>query len=109
MRLILHNLLDNALKYSSKGGLVDIVLKNTGDEAILQVTDTGRGMNPEELRKAFDPFYRGSENEVGGTGLGLHLVKQLVEAHGGQVEATSEGPERGSRFLVRLPIAKQAP
>ncbi len=50
MRLILHNLLDNALKYSSKGGLVDIVLKNTGDEAILQVTDTGRGMNPEVLR-----------------------------------------------------------
>ncbi len=104
MRLILHNLLDNALKYSRKGDRVDVGLKNTGDEAVLSVTDTGRGMSSEELDSAFDPFYRGPENKVGGTGLGLHLVKELVEAHGGRVEASSEGRDRGSLLLVRLPI-----
>ncbi len=104
MRLVLHNLLDNALKYSRKGDRVDVELKNTGDEALLSVTDTGRGMSSEELNSAFDPFYRGPDNTAGGTGLGLHLVKELVEAHGGRVEASSEGPDCGSVLLVRLPI-----
>lgn len=109
MRLILHNLLDNALKYSSKGDRVEIGLRNTGNEAVLRVVDTGRGMDSEELEEVFNPFYRGSDKKVGGTGLGLHLVKELVEAHGGHVEAVSDGRQLGSRFVVRFPLSKRDP
>jgi signal transduction histidine kinase len=64
-------------------------------------------MNPDELDKAFLPFWRGSDHATGGTGLGLHLVRELVLAHGGSVSATSGGPGAGSEFLVRLPLKAQ--
>ena len=66
-------------------------------------------MDHDEVTNAFVPFYRGFNSKVGGTGLGLHLVKELVEAHGGTVEALSRGLGKGSVFNVRLPIRKTLP
>ncbi len=108
MRLILHNLLDNGMKYSSRGDFVEVTLQRNGNEALLSVSDSGSGMDDDEVASAFAPFYRGSNSKVGGTGLGLHLVKELVEAHGGTVKASSRSGE-GSRFDVRLPIRKALP
>ncbi len=109
IRLVLRNLLDNALKYSSTGDRVDIDLRCVEDRAELRVTDTGAGMKEEEVAHVFDRFYRGNSSEhVGGAGLGLHLVQQLVAAHGGTVEAYSAGPGSGSAFTVRLPCKEHA-
>lgn len=103
LQLVLHNLLDNAVKHSPRGGQVQVQLGVDGADAVLSVRDHGDGMDSEELRHAFAPFWRGRNAATGGTGLGLHLVRELVAAHGGTVEARSDGPGRGSEFRVRLP------
>jgi signal transduction histidine kinase len=103
MQLVLRNLLDNAIKYSNKGTRVQIELRLDGSDIVLDVEDQGRGMDADELRHAFTPFWRGKDAATGGSGLGLHLVRELVAAHGGSVQARSDGPGRGSEFTVRLP------
>ena len=106
MQLILRNLLDNALKYTPAGGQVVVhASADAGAEAArITVTDSGRGMDHNELQHAFAPFWRGSDIASGGTGLGLHLVRQLLREHGGTVTASSAGRDRGSVFTVRLPL-----
>jgi signal transduction histidine kinase len=109
LQLVLRNLLDNAIKYSAAGGTVSVALAARGPEADIRVRDEGRGMDADELAHAFVPFWRGSDNATGGTGLGLHLVHELVQAHGGSVAAASPGRGRGAEFTVRLPLRGGVP
>ena len=104
VQLVLRNLLDNAIKYSPPGGRVALRLAVDGDSANIDVADQGRGLDAQELAHAFEPFYRGSDIASGGAGLGLHLVHELVAAHGGSVAASSAGRDRGASFRVRLPL-----
>jgi signal transduction histidine kinase len=103
---VVANLLENAVKYTEPGGTVIVTLESNGRDAICRVRDTGVGIAPDALPHVFDPFVR--ENVVGirskqGSGVGLMLVRTLVELHGGHVEATSAGRGKGSEFVVRLP------
>ncbi len=103
---IVANLLNNAAKFTPSGGRIELTLRAVGDELQLQVSDNGIGMNQDTLEHAFDLFVqaeRGSDRRQGGLGLGLALVKKLVQLHGGRITASSDGPQRGSRFLVQLP------
>lgn len=104
---VLSNLLDNAVKYTHQGGIT-VTLRCSGEEAAVSVCDTGIGLETDALDGLFDPFWQadgGHERRQGGLGLGLALVRRLVELHGGTVEAESDGPGRGSCFTVRLPAA----
>jgi len=98
----LENLLDNAIKYSSSGTQVSVVVGMGEGQVCVAVRDQGTGIDPDDLPRVFDRFYRGRQN-VQGTGLGLALVKAAAEAHGGTVAVTST-PGRGSTFFLRLPI-----
>jgi signal transduction histidine kinase/DNA-binding response OmpR family regulator len=105
---ILTNLMDNALKYTPEGGRVDIRVEPQGDDGIFEIADTGVGMPPDVLAHAFDLFFqadRPSDRSEGGLGIGLTLVRHLVELHGGSIEVASSGPGKGSRFTVRFPGA----
>lgn len=109
---ILSNLLNNAAKYMQASGT--IVLRATIDQAhaVFSVKDSGIGLTSEALPKLFNLFSRvhdGMESAPSGLGIGLALVRQLVELHGGTVSATSPGPNRGSEFIVRLPLNGSAP
>jgi signal transduction histidine kinase len=103
LQLILHNLLDNAIKYSAPGSRVSVRLRRDGDAFAVTVRDQGRGMSSEELEHAFQPFWRGKDTASGGVGLGLHLTRELARAHGGSVAGSSEGRGRGAEFVLRLP------
>jgi CheY-like chemotaxis protein len=103
---ILINLVGNALKYTPAGGSIDIRVHPEGDDSVVEITDTGVGMSPEALAHAFDLFFqadRAPERTQGGLGIGLSLARQLVELHGGSVQAASDGEGCGSRFTVRFP------
>jgi signal transduction histidine kinase len=103
MRRVLANLLDNALKYTPPGGRVTLATRATEDAVIFTVRDTGIGIPAEELPRIWERLYRGDKSRSArGLGLGLSLVKAIVEAHGGVVTVESE-PERGSTFALRLP------
>ena len=110
---VLVNLLTNAAKYSPTGGEVLLALGREGDRAVVRVRDWGRGIAPEVLPRIFDLFVQGpvppGEGPSSGRGIGLALARRLVELHGGTIEARSEGPGRGSEFVVRLPLAATAP
>jgi signal transduction histidine kinase len=100
------NLIDNAVKYTPSGGRVDILVERGADEAILRVRDTGPGIPADELPRIFDRLFRGDTSRTErGLGLGLSLVKAVVEAHGGRVNVVSE-PGRGSVFTVSLPLGR---
>ena len=102
------NLLNNAAKYSDRPGHIQLDATRQGSEVVVSVKDTGIGVDAGQLPTLFDLFSqvdRASERSQGGLGIGLHLVKKLVELHGGLVEACSEGLGKGSKFVVRLPIA----
>lgn len=101
------NLLNNAAKYSDQGGQIQLTAKTLGGEVVVSVKDTGVGIPPAMLPKVFDLFTqvdRSLEKSQGGLGIGLTLVKRLVEMHGGGVAAHSEGSGKGSIFTVRLPV-----
>jgi PAS domain S-box-containing protein len=103
----LWNLLSNAVKYSDRGGRIWLTVRREGDEAVISVKDTGVGIPAAMLPRVFDMFTqvdRSLEKSQGGLGVGLTIVKRLVEMHGGTVEAHSEGHGMGSEFVVRLPI-----
>jgi len=103
---VVGNLVDNAIKYSQEGGRIDVSLALENDEAVLRVHDTGIGMDAAMLANAFELFSQAErplDRASGGLGLGLALVKRLVELHGGRVEASSAGSNQGSEFTVRLP------
>ncbi|HVJ79734.1 MAG TPA: PAS domain S-box protein, partial [Planctomycetia bacterium] len=104
---VVFNLLNNAVKYTDAGGRIELVVGREEDDAFIRVRDNGSGMKPELIPKVFDLFTQGErtlDRSQGGLGLGLTLVKRLVEMHGGRVAAASEGPGKGSEFTVRLPL-----
>jgi CheY-like chemotaxis protein len=105
------NLLSNAVKFTPAGGTVTVSLTSKEDHAELCVRDTGVGMEPGSVERMFEPFAQAEQSLArtqGGLGLGLALVKGLVELHGGSIQARSEGLGRGAEFLVRLPLADVA-
>jgi signal transduction histidine kinase/CheY-like chemotaxis protein len=104
---IISNLLTNAAKYTPEGGCIDLSATRNGDQLIIEVSDTGLGIQPEMLDQVFELFTqvnRSLDRSDGGLGIGLTLVKRLVELHDGTVSAHSGGLGRGSRFVVNLPI-----
>ena len=100
------NLINNAVKYSPNGASISLRLEARGGEAVISVRDEGMGISAADLPRVFEMFYQGSakpDDAQGGLGLGLALVHQLVGLHAGRIEARSEGPGKGSEFVVRLP------
>ena len=109
---VLANLLNNAAKYTAEGGRIRLRAERQGSDVIVSVKDNGIGITAELLPRVFDIFAQSPRALVrspGGLGIGLSLVKGLVELHGGSVEARSEGTGRGSEFVVRLPVAVAKP
>jgi CheY-like chemotaxis protein len=107
MAQVLSNLLNNAAKYTESGGQIRLAVVVEGVEVAFRVRDSGIGIPAEMLSQVFDLFTQvdnSLDHSQGGLGLGLTLVRSLVEMHGGTVQALSEGPNRGSEFIVRLPI-----
>ena len=105
---IVANLLNNAAKYSDLRGTIRLAIRREGDEVVVSVRDTGKGIPPEMLPRVFELFVqvdRDKGRAQGGLGIGLTLAQSLAELHRGRIEARSEGPDRGSEFLVRLPLA----
>ena len=109
---VVGNLLGNAAKYTPAGGRIDVVAEQSAGTVEIRVTDTGDGIAADSLSTVFDLFMQLGDDggrSHGGLGIGLALVRRLVELHGGTVEAHSAGPGRGSTFAVRLPVAPDAP
>ena len=103
----LSNLINNSAKYTPSGGSIQVALRSAGDEALLTVSDNGLGIPPEMLDRVFEMFAqvnRTLDRSQGGLGIGLALVRNLIELHGGTVTAYSEGNDRGSVFTIRLPL-----
>ena len=108
---VLANLLNNAAKYTEEGGRIDVDLARCGGEAVFGVRDNGIGISAEKLSAVFDLFTQvdhSLDRAQGGLGIGLTLVRRLVEMHGGTVHASSEGVNRGSQFVIRLPALDEA-
>jgi signal transduction histidine kinase/CheY-like chemotaxis protein len=109
LRQVLWNLLANAVKFTPAGGSVDISVSEGAADIEITVRDTGPGIPPDFLPHVFEPFRQGDSSAsrtVGGLGLGLAIVRHIVEAHGGTATARSDGPDRGSVFSVRLPTGR---
>jgi signal transduction histidine kinase len=103
---VLTNLLANAAKFTDPGGAIRLTAEAEAGEVVLRVRDNGQGIGHELLPRVFGLFQQGlgsGEQVEGGLGIGLALVKSLVESHGGSVTAVSDGPGTGSEFVVRLP------
>jgi signal transduction histidine kinase len=109
---VVANLLTNAAKYTDAGGQVWLTVEQQEGEAVVRVEDTGRGIPAGMLARVFDLFTQvdaALDRVEGGLGIGLTLVRSLVEMHGGTVEALSDGPGQGSEFVVRLPVLVEGP
>ena len=109
---VISNLLNNAAKYTEPGGHIALTAERRGGDLVLTVRDTGVGISAEMLPGIFEMFAqvdRSLERSQGGLGIGLTLVRRLVEMHGGTIEARSEGIGRGSEFVVRLPVRGERP
>ena len=109
LALLVRNLIDNAIRYTSTGGSVDVTISASDDHVILRVEDTGIGIPQRELPRIFERFYRvdrARSRDTGGTGLGLAIVKHVTENHGGDVRVDSE-LGRGTTFEVRLPVDRE--
>jgi signal transduction histidine kinase len=104
---VLANILNNAAKYTEDGGEIRLSVRRDGDAALISVRDNGMGIPREMLPRIFDMFMQvdgAARHSQGGLGIGLTLARRLVELHDGTIEVRSEGPGRGSEFLVRLPV-----
>jgi signal transduction histidine kinase/ActR/RegA family two-component response regulator len=104
------NVLNNAAKYTERGGRIDLQAVREDKEIVVRISDTGQGIEAAMLPRIFELFAqadRSLSRSAGGLGIGLTLVKRLVEAHGGSVQAFSEGPGKGSEFVIRLPLAHE--
>jgi signal transduction histidine kinase len=109
---VIGNLLNNAAKYTDAGGNIVVSASVCGGEAIISISDDGVGMTPEMLGRVFELFMQGdrlSDRSHAGLGIGLTLARRLVELHGGTITAFSDGPQRGSQFVVRLPAVEPSP
>ncbi|HEX6581786.1 MAG TPA: ATP-binding protein [Actinomycetota bacterium] len=108
MRQVAANLLSNALKFTPPGGSVTLSLRSEHGQAVITVVDTGPGISAEDLPHVFDRFFRGQGVRASGSGIGLTVVRELIEAHGGSVAVSSE-LGAGATFAVRLPAASSGP
>ncbi|WNG29129.1 response regulator [Cystobacter fuscus] len=111
MTQVVANLLHNAAKYTPSGGRIELAARRNQGELVLSVRDNGVGLRPEMLQRVFELFVQvdpGSDRAQGGLGLGLTLVRSLVEMHGGRVSAHSQGLSQGSEFIVHLPLPAEA-
>ncbi|MGA7994020.1 MAG: DUF3369 domain-containing protein [Bradyrhizobium sp.] len=111
MREAIDNLISNAIKYSPIGGKIAVVVTHEGNNTIIRVADEGAGLSPEDLGRLFGRFQRLSAKPTAGessTGLGLSIVKRIIDMHGGQVNANSPGPGQGSTFTVILPATEMS-
>jgi two-component system CheB/CheR fusion protein len=107
---VVGNLLHNAAKFTPEGGRISLKVEVENENVLILVGDTGTGISPEMLPRVFDPFVQGDRSlarSQGGLGIGLTLVRSLVHLHGGEVQARSDGPGRGSEFTVRLPVKER--
>jgi signal transduction histidine kinase len=105
---VFENLLSNASKYTDPGGVIEVAVEDPPDAVRVRVRDTGIGLPPDQLERVFELFTQvdsSRDRAQGGLGIGLSLVRQLVELHGGTVTASSDGPGRGACFVVALPRA----
>jgi signal transduction histidine kinase/CheY-like chemotaxis protein len=112
LQQVMWNLLSNAVKFTPTGGKVEVALTREGGEAVIRVSDSGIGIAPDFLPHVFDRFRQQDASitrKHGGLGLGLSIVKQLVELHGGTISVDSGGQGAGATFIVRLPLAEPAP
>ena len=109
LQQVIWNLLSNAIKFTPQGGQVEISLQSVGSQARLRVSDTGKGISPDFLPYVFEYFRQAdgaTTRKFGGLGLGLAIVRHIVELHGGTVKAESLGEEQGATFTVMLPLMK---
>jgi signal transduction histidine kinase len=109
MQQVIWNLLSNAVKFTPEGGSVEISLRRVGAQAEMVVKDTGAGIDPDFLPHVFEHFRQAdstSTRKHGGLGLGLAIVRRLVELHGGTVAAESEGEGSGATFRIRVPLLR---
>ena len=109
---VIGNLLTNASKFTDRRGRIDLVVERDGDDALVRVRDSGIGIAPGQLGRIFDMFTQldsSAERSTSGLGIGLSLVKSLVEMHGGTVEVRSEGLGTGTEFVLRLPVRDREP
>lgn len=107
LQQVVWNLLTNAVKFTPKGGSVTVTLRNVESRAQIQVTDTGKGIDPEFLPHVFERFRQedaSTTRRFGGLGLGLAIARHITEAHGGVIEVTSDGKDQGTTFTVTLPF-----
>lgn len=112
LQQVIWNLLSNAIKFTPQGGEVEISLQSVGSQVQLRVSDTGKGISPDFLPFVFDYFRQAdgaTTRKFGGLGLGLAIVRHIVELHGGTVKAESLGEEQGATFTVMLPTIKIHP
>jgi signal transduction histidine kinase len=110
LRQVLNNLLSNAIKFTPAGGTIRTVFAPQGNQAHIAVSDTGKGISPEFLPHVFERFRQRDQTDrrAGGLGLGLAIVRQLVELHGGAIQVESKGEGQGATFTIRLPLRKAA-
>jgi len=103
---VLDNMVSNAIKYTPTGGRVEVRVRPNAHEIVVEVEDTGLGLDADQIGRLFQPFSMVHEghDSAAGTGLGLYICKGIVEGHGGHMGADSRGPGQGSRFWARLPI-----
>jgi signal transduction histidine kinase/CheY-like chemotaxis protein len=109
IREAIDNLVSNAIKYSPIGGKISVFVNNKGENTVIRVTDQGQGLSPEDLGRLFGRFQRLSAKPTAGessTGLGLSIVKRIIDMHGGEVTAESNGPGLGSTFTITLPATE---
>ena len=111
LQQVMWNLISNAIKFTPRGGTVQVVLQREMSHVEIAVSDSGIGIDPGFLPHVFEPFQQGTAGSMrrhGGLGLGLSIVRHIVELHGGEITAYSEGPDRGSKFLVKFPLLATA-
>jgi signal transduction histidine kinase len=106
LREAVDNLVSNAIKYSPLAGHIELAMSAADTHILIRVSDEGPGLSAEDISRVFGRFERLSARPTGGessTGLGLSIVKRIVELHGGEISAESSGPRRGATFTIRLP------
>jgi signal transduction histidine kinase len=111
IREAIDNLVSNAIKYSPIGGRISVVVSHQDNSIVIRVTDEGAGLSPEDLGRLFGRFQRLSAKPTAGessTGLGLSIVKRIVDMHGGEITADSDGPGKGSTFTITLPATERS-
>lgn len=104
MLQVIANLLTNAAKFTNDGGQISLNVQSDGGTVTIRVIDNGHGIAPDALPHVFDLFVQEENGQRGGFGIGLRVVRELVASHGGTVSAHSDGIDRGSEFIVTLPV-----